>query len=226
MKDGPAIAPVANLIGDPARANMLTALMSGKALTATELANEAGISVQTASSHLAKLMNGGLLQMRKQGRHKYFALAHGDVAAALEALMGLAAQNGPTRTRPGPRDPAMRKARVCYNHLAGHFGVQMFESLTARGFLALDRDQLTLTPDGTGFMEDFGIDVAGLRSGRAPLCRTCLDWSERRIHLAGSLGRALLKRMEELRWLRRDPGSRTVQFQGDGEAVFLRTFRV
>src|SRR4051812_7227788 len=129
MKDGPSIAPIAALAGDPARANMLAALMSGKALTASELANEAGVTAQTASSHLAKLENGGLVSAVKQGRHRYFRLADSDVATMLESMIGVAARAGHMRTRTGPGDPALRKARVCYDHLAGEMGVRMFDSL-------------------------------------------------------------------------------------------------
>lgn len=224
MKEGPAIAPIASLIGDPARANMLTALMSGKALTATELAAEAGVTVQTASSHLAKLMEGGLLQVRKQGRHKYFALAHADVAAALEALMGLAVGNAVSRTRTGPKDAAMRAARVCYNHLAGQRGVQMFESLKAKDYVQEEEDRMRLTASGEGFARDFGIDIDALTKARAPLCRSCLDWSERRTHLAGSLGRAMLARMEEMGWLRRDDASRVILLSAAGQRHFDQAF--
>ncbi|MFO1165925.1 MAG: winged helix-turn-helix domain-containing protein [Paracoccus sp. (in: a-proteobacteria)] len=136
MKDGPDIARVAALIGDPARANMLTALMGGRALTASELAQEAGVTAQTASSHLARLAEGGLIRQRKQGRHRYHQLASAEVAALLESLMGLAAGAGHLRRRPGPRDPAMRRARVCYDHLAGEMGTTMFESMLARGYRA------------------------------------------------------------------------------------------
>ena len=117
MKEGPNIAFIAALIGDPARANILTALMSGKALTATELAAEAGVTLQTASSHLSKLVQGDLLRVLKQGRHKYFSLANDDVAHVLEGIMGLAAGAGHLRIRTGPKDTALRHARVCYSHL-------------------------------------------------------------------------------------------------------------
>ena len=137
-----------SLIGDPARANMLTALMGGKALTATELANEAGITAQTASSHLGKLEGAGLLAQRRQGRHRYFSLAHDDVGQVLEGMMGLAAKQGHMRTRTGPKDPALRQARVCYNHLAGDFGVRMFDSLVARDLLRVTGESLTLTAAG------------------------------------------------------------------------------
>ncbi|WP_299955622.1 winged helix-turn-helix domain-containing protein [uncultured Roseobacter sp.] len=226
MKEGPDIARVAALIGDPARANMLTALMTGKALTATELAAEAGITSQTASTHLAKLDGGNLLRVRKQGRHKYFSLATDDVAAVLEGLMGLAAKSGHLRTRTGPRDASLRKARVCYNHLAGDMGIRMFDSFHGRGFLALEDETLQLTPGGAEFMTDFGIDLDSLTAQKSPLCRECLDWSARRSHLAGSLGRALLARIETLGWAKRDPGSRAVIFTQRGEAAFAERLAV
>ena len=133
MKEGPDISRVAALIGDPARANILTALMDGRALTASELAAEAGVTAQTASSHLARLAEGGLILPRKQGRHKYFELSGADVADVLEGLMGLSAQLAP-RVRTGPKDDALRAARVCYNHLAGRRGIQMFDAMMARAF--------------------------------------------------------------------------------------------
>ena len=224
MKEGPNIARVAALIGDPARANMLTALMSGKALTATELAAEAGVTLQTASGHLAKLLDGQLVQVRRQGRHKYFALAHADVGATLEALMGLAAGQGSLRTRTGPKNAQLRQARVCYNHLAGQMGVQMFQSMLARDLLREDGEALGLTPQGEAFVTGFGVDLDGLSAGRAPLCRSCLDWSERRTHLAGSLGRAMLSEMEKLRWLRRDKDSRALIFSPRGMQAFKEAF--
>ncbi|MDO6589044.1 transcriptional regulator [Loktanella sp. D2R18] len=224
MKEGPDISRVATLIGDPARANILTALMTGVALTATELAVEAGVTPQTASGHLAELVDGGLLQVRKQGRHKYFALAHGDVAVALESLMGLASDV--RRTRTGPKDIALRRARVCYNHLAGHLGVQMFASLTQRVFLRNDVDAPVLTDTGRAFVTEFGVDLAALDAMRAPLCRSCLDWSERRTHLAGSLGRAMLARMEELHWVQRDNQSRALIFNAQGTTAFEKAFPV
>lgn len=224
MKDGPDIARIAALIGDPARANMLAALMDGRALTATELAAQAGITPQTASTHLARLEAGGLVRPRRQGRHKYVSLAGDEVARVLEALMGLAATAGHIRTRPGPRDAALRRARVCYNHLAGDMGTQMFDSLAARGLIVGEDDALHLTPAGEAAMAGFGIDMAGLRAGRAVLCRACLDWSARRSHLAGSLGRALLARMEATGWARRAPQSRAVLFTSEGARRFHAAF--
>ncbi|MCD9147590.1 ArsR/SmtB family transcription factor [Pseudophaeobacter flagellatus] len=224
MKEGPDIAQVATLIGDPARANMLTALMSGKALTVSELAQEAGVTIQTASSHLSKLDSGGLLRPRKQGRHKYFSLASDDVAHVLEGLMGLAAGAGHLRKRTGPKDAELRKARVCYNHLAGDMGTQMFDSLIAQGHLVLEGPDLALTQSGLAFVSDFEIDAAALQQARAPLCRECLDWSARRSHLAGSLGRAFLTRFEDLTWAKRDQKTRIVSFSDSGAAAFHRLF--
>lgn len=224
MKEGPDIAHIAALIGDPARANMLTALMSGKALTVSELAEEAGVTLQTASSHLSKLREGGLLRPRKQGRHKYFALASDEVAHVLEGLMGLAAGSGYLRKRTGPRDAELRQARVCYNHLAGDMGTQMFDSLIAQGHLAFDGEDLELTKKGVAFATDFEIDIQGLRKARAPVCRECLDWSERRSHLAGSLGRAFLSRFEELSWAKRDQKTRVVTFSRNGAEEFNTLF--
>ena len=224
MKEGPDIAHVATLIGDPARANMLTALMSGKALTVTELAEEAGVTVQTASSHLSKLDAGGLLRPRKQGRHKYFSLASEDVAHTLEGLMGLAAGAGHLRKRTGPEDSKLREARVCYNHLAGDMGTRMFDSLMAQGHIALNGRGLTLTESGASMATNFQIDLPTLMKTRAPLCRECLDWSERRSHLGGSLGRAFLSRFEDLSWARRDPTTRVISFSRAGDAAFQKLF--
>jgi DNA-binding transcriptional ArsR family regulator len=224
MKEGPSIAPIAALAGDPARANMLAALLSGKALTASELASEAGVTAQTASSHLAKLEGGMLISAVKQGRHRYFRLADRDVAEMLEKMMGVAARAGYLRTRTGPSDPAMRKARVCYDHLAGEMGVQMFDSLMKARRLAARDGELRLTRKGEEFLDQFGVDLNESRGSRRPLCKTCLDWSQRRSHLAGTVGAALLAKIHDLKWARRDKHTRAVLFSPDGEAKFNRVF--
>ncbi|WP_417515962.1 ArsR/SmtB family transcription factor [Minwuia sp.] len=224
MKEGPDIALLGSLIGDPGRANMLTALMSGKALTATELAAEAGVTVQTASSHLSRLQEGGLIQQRRQGRHRYFSLADDDVGALLESMMGIAARRGHTRTRTGPKDPALRRARVCYDHLAGELAVRMFDSLHSRSLIISHDDRIALTGAGERFVADFGIDLPDMGRTRRPMCRPCLDWSARRTHLAGSLGAAFLTRFQTLGWAAREPGSRVVRFSRRGEASFLERF--
>ncbi|MBD9453808.1 helix-turn-helix transcriptional regulator [Rhizobium sp. RHZ02] len=224
MKEGPDIAQIGALIGDPARANMLTALMGGKALTATELAAAGGVTVQTASTHLAKLEAGNLLVQRKQGRHRYFTLADDSVGKFLESIMGFAAGRGHLRHKPGPKEPALRKARICYDHLAGDYGVRMLDSLIAKGAIDAMGDGLALTESGKTELKTIGIDVHALKSSRRPLCRSCLDWSERRAHLAGSLGKALLSNFLEKGWARRTAESRSVVFSPEGERQFLALF--
>ena len=227
MKAGPDIAMVAALVGDPARANMLTALMTGRALTASELAHEAGVTPQTASSHLAKLEGGGLIEQEKQGRHRYYRLADPDVAGVLEGLEGLAARAGHLRVRTGPKDPALRRARVCYDHLAGDLGVQMLDSLKKQRLLRQRKDEIELTAEGERFLaKTLQISAESLAHPRRPKCKACLDWSERRHHLAGTLGAALMTRFTELKWAARDttPGSRVVNFTRNGENRFAALF--
>jgi DNA-binding transcriptional ArsR family regulator len=224
MKEGPDITLLGSLIGDPARANMLTALLSGKALTASELAAEASVTVQTASAHLGKLENGGLIRQQKQGRHRYFSLADEDVGSLLESMMGLAAKKGHLRTRTGPKDPALRKARVCYNHLAGDYGVRMFDYLQSEKFIVNSSDDLELTPSGRTFLAQFDIDLENLKKSRRPLCKSCLDWSARRSHLAGSLGTALLDSFYQTGWARRLEGPRIIEFTTKGDKSFQEIF--
>jgi DNA-binding transcriptional ArsR family regulator len=224
MKAGPDIAVIASLVGDPARANMLIALVTGQALTAGELAREAGVTAQTASSHLARLSAAGLIVARPQGRHRYFSLSGDDVAAVLEGLMGLAARTGHTRTRPGPADPALRRARACYDHLAGEMGVAMLDGLIARGQIAAGEAGMALTGAGEAFVAAFGIDPSGLGGSRRPVCKGCLDWSVRREHLAGALGAALLQRIYALGWASRTEGQRIVAFTRAGSRAFEQVF--
>jgi DNA-binding transcriptional ArsR family regulator len=216
MKHGPDISKLAAVIGDPARAAMLSALMSGKALTSSELAAEAGVGAATASSHLAKLLDAGLVRVRAQGRHRYWTLADAEVAHVLETLMGLAARTL-GRVRIGPKDVAMRKARVCYDHLAGDYGVRLFSALLEKNVIVEMDDGISLGRNSTRFVTEMGLN---LKPGR-PVCRACLDWSERRTHLAGGLGAALLTRFLDLGWARRDAATRAVHFTADGERQFL-----
>jgi DNA-binding transcriptional ArsR family regulator len=216
MKYAPDISKLAAVIGDPARAAMLSALMSGKALTSSELAVEGGIGAATASSHLAKLQEAGLVRMRPQGRHRYWSLTDAEVARVLETLMGLAARTQ-GRVRTGPKDVAMRKARVCYDHLAGDYGVRLFEALVEKEVVVEWDDGISLGAGSSRFVAEMGLD---LKPGR-PVCRACLDWSERRTHLGGSLGAALLTRFFDLGWAKRDGDTRAVHFTADGERRFL-----
>src|SRR5258706_13123025 len=175
MKDGPNIVGIAALIGDHVRAEILTALMTGQALTATELVEVSGVTKQTVSGHLAKLVDARLVAVESQGRHRYFRLADPDVAHLLESLMGVAYRTGAVRVRSSPREPALRKARVGYDHLAGELGVFVFENLAGRKLLRIAGGIPELTPNGRRFCTGFGIDIESLASTRRPLCRTCLD---------------------------------------------------
>jgi len=219
MDDVPDIASIAALIGDPARARMLMALMDGRALTATELAVEGGVTASTTSSHLARLTAARLVTLARQGRHRYFRIAQPEIADVLESLMAVASRRRP-RVGVGPRDEELRRARVCYDHLAGERGVRLLERLRERGFIRGRDGEMTLTREGEAWVEALGIDVAALRATRRPLCRSCLDWSERRLHLAGALGAALLNRLFALRYAEREPVGRAVIVSSRG-AAFL-----
>ena len=218
------IAEVAALIGDAARANILSALMGGRALTAGELARQAGVSAQTTSGHLAKLAGAELLALEKQGRHRYYRLASADVAHAMEALMAVAA-TGPKRHRPvGPKDEALRTARTCYDHVAGRLGIALADALCERGHVILADGSGAVTDDGRHFLHEFGIDLATDTRSRRPFCRTCLDWSERRPHLAGRLGATLFEKSLALGWIARIPESRVLRISQAGQRGFATTF--
>ncbi len=218
MRHGPAIATIASLIGDPARASMLSALMGGHELTATELAREGGVTAQTASGHLARLLDGGLVLAQQRGRHRYFRLASPAIADLLETLMSVAVRPGPARIRPGPRDADLRRARVCYDHLAGEEGLRLADGMVASGWLASPDQSFALMPEGRSALLARGIDMAALEGNRRPICRACLDWSERRPHLGGALGAALLRRFIDEGWLRRVDGSRALTITPTGRA--------
>jgi DNA-binding transcriptional ArsR family regulator len=220
MTDGPNIVRIAALVGDAARADALTALMSDRALTATELAAIAGVTKQTMSAHLAKLLEASLIAVEQQGRHRYFRLADEDVADLLESLMGVAFRTGAVRLLSSPRDPALRKARVCYDHLAGELGVLAYETMLQNGLLEGSRQGLRPSTAGIEWFRGAGIDARAASRQRRIYCRACMDWSERRFHLAGSLGAALLSKVQELGWAQRDGHSRVVRFTSSGERRF------
>jgi DNA-binding transcriptional ArsR family regulator len=224
VASGNTIAEVASLIGDAARANMLSALMGGQALTAGELARHAGVSAQTTSGHLGKLTEAQLIAVEKQGRHRYYRLASPDVAHAIHALMAVAA-SGPKRYHPiGPRDEAMRLARTCYDHIAGRLAIALADALMGKGYVLLADGAGLVTEEGQRFFCDFGIDLDEATRSKRPLCKTCLDWSERRPHLAGRLGAALLDRALALNWVSRTAESRALRITRAGEVGFSGTF--
>ena len=233
-----ALAETAALVGDPARANMLSALMDGRALTATELARTASIAPQTASGHLARLITAGLLAVEKQGRHRYHRLASPGVARMLEGIMAVAETGGGVDRgrRPvtvGPRDLAMRSARTCYDHLAGRLAVAIADAMVERGHIELSNDGGAVTTDGAVFLRALGVDLdaaeaRGAQRGRAGriFCRPCLDWSERRPHVAGALGAALCDCSFASGWVRRIEGTRAIIVTPKGRHGFKQSFGV
>jgi DNA-binding transcriptional ArsR family regulator len=222
MKEGPNIAKIAALLGDSARADALTALMTDRALTATELAAIAGVTKQTMSAHLSKLLEASLIVVDQQGRHRYFRLADEDVGGLLESLMGVAFRTGALRLLSSPREPALRKARVCYDHLAGELGVLVYESLLRNDLLQMSRQGLRLSAAGAQWFQGAGMDTEAAYGKRRIFCRPCMDWSERRYHLAGSLGAAFLSHVCDLGWAKREKASRIVRFTPRGEREFRR----
>lgn len=218
MKDGPVIASIAALIGDPARANILTALLDGRALTVSELTELSGVTIQTASGHLAKMAEAKLLQVEKQGRHRYYRLSGPDVAQVLETLMGLAQRTGAMPIQTGPKDIALREARICYDHLAGSYGVAILDGMLHQGWVS-EGEPMDLTPLGHAIFAAMGISVPGIAKGRRPVCLRCLDWSERRHHLGGALGAALLSSMIERKWFEHGEGRVLIPTQQGRQAI-------
>jgi DNA-binding transcriptional ArsR family regulator len=224
VQNGPDISITAALIGDPARANMVMALMSGYSLTMGELAAEAGVTLSTASVHLTKLESSGIVVSRKAGRSRYFRIADPDVAHCIEALVTVAARAGHLRTRPGPKEEAMRRARSCYDHLAGRIAVDLFERWIATRVLQWRGETVCLTRKGRQFLIGRRIEIDALERNKRPLCRTCIDWSERQHHLGGAIGAAVFTQALEERWAVRGPRSRAVSFSALGEKKFVEWY--
>lgn len=223
MISGAMIAEIAALAGDPARANILTALLDGRAMTATELSFAARVTPQTASAHLAKLVEAGLITVMQQGRHRYFRLGSPKVAQMLESIVSVAVDNRP-RFRPLSRQAAeLREARVCYDHLAGVLGVRIAEAMTRHGYLVLEDEGGQVTEAGQRFLWELGVDVQVAGKGRRHLCRSCLDWTERRPHIGGAIGAALAERWLALGWITRAKDSRAVTVTPAGERGFHDT---
>jgi len=216
MSSAPQIAEVAALVGDPARANMLCALLGGRALTATELAFAAGVSPQTTSGHLGKLFAARLVVAMKQGRHRYYRLAGPQVGQMLESIMNVAL-TGPPRFQPRSKlDDKLRHARTCYDHIAGVVGVGLAERLTEREFVVLGDEAGEVTPSGLEFLGRLGVDLSPARAKRRVFCRPCLDWTERRSHIGGAVGAALAQRCFELKWIERVRESRALDITPAG----------
>ncbi len=221
------LAEIGALVGDPARANILAALMDGRALTAGELAYVAGVAPQTASGHLAKLAEANLLALEKQGRHRYYRLASPLVGRMLEGILAVAAVQLPPRRLPPSRiEEQMRTARTCYDHIAGRLGVGIADALAERGHVVLAEDGGEVTETGAAFLAGFGIEpAAGKRSQRA-FCRACLDWSERRPHIAGTIGARVLGRCLDLSWVERRRDTRALRITTEGRRGFAEAFGI
>jgi DNA-binding transcriptional ArsR family regulator len=217
----PRFAPVASLLGEPARAAMIDVMMDGGSHGAAALAEAAGVSAQTASAHLAKLVAGGVVAVEAEGRHRRYALASAKVAQAVEALSAVA----PPPHKEGPRMQVMAAARTCYDHLAGKLGVAVARSLEARGMLVRAGDRFELSPEGRAYLgQVLGVDVEAALREKRPLARCCLDWTEREPHLAGALGAALARRSFQARWVEPRPGSRALKITSAGASLFAREF--
>jgi DNA-binding transcriptional ArsR family regulator len=220
------IAEVAALVGDPARATMVAALLDGRTLTASELAAAARITPQTASAHLAKLTEAGVLSGARDGRHRHFRLASPTVVDMIEAIVAVALAKRP-RYRPlSPQARALNAARICYDHLAGRLSVDLTDALVARNYLVLDDATAEITTAGLRFFTRFGIELPARRSSRRHLCRPCLDWTERRPHVAGAVGAELTRRCFDLGWMERTPRSHAVTVTALGRRGFRETFGV
>ena len=226
MNTGPLIAEIAGLVGEPARATMLSALLDGRALTATELAYAARVTPQTASTHLAKLTDAELLTSIRNGRHRYFRLASPKVVEMLNGIMAIALDNRP-RYRPLSRQAQeLSSVRICYDHLAGRLSVDLADSFTTREYIVLGDEATEITADGTRFLTEFGIDLFAAGRRRRRFYRSCLDWTERRPHTGGAVGAALANRLFDLGWTERMKHSRAVIVSASGRHGFLETFGI
>lgn len=220
------LAQVAALIGDPSRAKMLLRLLDGKAYPASNLAYSAGVKPQTASFHLAKLVEGGLIAMERHGRHVYYRLNGTEVAQALEALSAISPPVQIRSLKQSVEMESIRQARTCYDHLAGKLGVELMSAMIHNEWLLIEGDSCQITKKGEQQFTRLGIDMPALRNKKRAFARPCLDWTERRYHLAGSLGAAVAARFLELGWIERSKGSRAVQVTEIGEEQIRNIFGI
>ncbi|SEJ50105.1 ArsR/SmtB family transcription factor [Paraburkholderia diazotrophica] len=219
----PGLSRIGALLADPGRAAMLWALMDGTARPAGELTLIAGLSPSAASAHLARLTDGGLLALEVRGRHRYFRIASAEIAATIEALANVAEATAPQRPVPRPARTVpvdMRYARTCYDHMAGELAVRVYERLVGGDLLTVHGDSLDATPEGAALLADWGIDVTRQRTRRRRFACTCPDWSERRPHLGGALGAALLKSWSSNGWVERTERPRILRVTPAGHRHF------
>ncbi|MGE7690258.1 ArsR/SmtB family transcription factor [Lysinibacillus sp. NPDC097214] len=225
MGINPNMAEIASLLGETSRATMLASMMDDRFHTASELAYMAAIKPQTASFHLAKLVEGNLVRVEKQGRHRYFQLAGEEIAQLLESFLAISPPPEVRSLKQSSQMKLLQDARTCYDHLAGKLGVQLTESLLNAGFLKLEDKQFLITAEGAQFFTDFGLDLDDLKRKRRSFSHACLDWSERRYHLAGALGQGMLTHFLSLGWVTRVPSIRAIKVTEKGRAGFKEVFK-
>ncbi|KOP78521.1 ArsR family transcriptional regulator [Lysinibacillus sp. FJAT-14745] len=225
MGINPNMAEIASLLGETSRATMLASMMDGRFHTASELAYMVAIKPQTASFHLAKLVEGKLVKVEKQGRHRYFQLAGEEIAQLLESFLAISPPPEVRSLKQSSQMKLLQDARTCYDHLAGKLGVQLTESLLNAGFLTLEEKQFLITAEGAQFFTDFGLDLDDLKRKRRSFSHACLDWSERRYHLAGALGQGMLTHFLSLGWVTRVPSIRAIKVTEKGRAGFKEVFK-
>ncbi|MGS5018228.1 ArsR/SmtB family transcription factor [Paenibacillus sp. JJ1683] len=220
------VAMIASLVSEPSRAAILTALLDGRFHTASELAHMAGIKPQTASFHLAKMTEAQVITVEKQGRHRYYGIQDPEVAQVMESLLSIAPPVPIKSFKQASENEAIRLARTCYDHVAGHLGVQIMSFFMQKGILSEDQDELHITQQGEIFFADFQINLKNTKQKRRSFSHKCLDWSERRHHLAGALGSALLDRLFELHWVEHLPTTRAIRITAEGKRGFKEVFSI
>ncbi|TEA45667.1 transcriptional regulator [Bacillus sp. BH2] len=226
MSINPNVAEVAFLLGEKSRAAILISLMDGRLHTASELAYMAAIKPQTASFHLSKLIESNLVNVDKQGRHRYYQLANEEVARILESFLAISPPPEVRSLKQSSQVKLLREARTCYDHLAGKLGVGLTESMLNTGYLEKEERNFVVTPKGEQFFTDFGIDLGQLKRKRRSFSHACIDWSERHHHLAGALGNELMKRFLDLSWIVQVPSVRAVKVTDKGKVGFKQYFNI
>lgn len=224
MSINPNIAEVASLLAEPSRATILTSLMDGRFHTASELALMTGITPQTASFHLSKLIEGRLITFEKHGRHRYYQLANQDIASILESFLTISSPPEVRSLRQSSQVQLLREARTCYDHLAGKLGVNLTDALLANQYITKGETEFVVTAKGEVFFAHFGLDLYMLKRKRRSFSHACLDWSERRHHLAGALGQGLMNQLFDLGWIVRVPSIRAIQVTEQGTQGFKNIF--
>jgi DNA-binding transcriptional ArsR family regulator len=226
MSANPNVAKVAALVSETSRAAILTVLLDGRLHPANELAYMAQIKPQTASFHLSKMVDSTIITVEKQGRHRYYGIRNPEIAQILETLLSIAPPIEIKSLKQASEDKAMRSARTCYDHLAGNLGVQLTDSLIKAGIIYEEKNAFVVTDKGEEFFKTFRIDLEVVKKKRRSFAHKCLDWSERRYHLAGSLGTALLERLFDLKWVQRIPDTRAIKITSEGKKGLKNIFSI